>query len=117
GDGKPVRFADVTVPAGLATKTAPGLGVYAADLTGDGWPDLFITNDGTPNHFWVNQKDGTFKNEAMSRGVALTGTGQSMANIGLAVADYDGDGLTDLFITHLSIETHTLWRPSPLGVF
>jgi len=117
GDGKLVRFADVTVPAGLATKAAPGLGVYAADLTGDGWPDLLIANDGTPNHLWVNQKDGTFKNEAGSRGVALTGTGQSMANMGIAVADYDGDGLTDVFITHLSNETHTLWRQSPAGFF
>jgi enediyne biosynthesis protein E4 len=117
GDGKPIRFADVTVEAGLATKAAPGLGVYAADLTGDGWPDLLITNDGTPNHLWVNQKDGTFKNEAGSRGLALTGTGQSMANMGIAVADYDGDGLTDVFVTHLSNETHTLWRQSPVGFF
>src|SRR5262245_50133869 len=117
GDGKPVRFADVTVPAGLAKTPAPGLGVYAADLTGDGWPDLLIANDGTPNHLWVNQKDGTFKNEAMSRGVAVTGTGISMANMGIAVADYDGDGLTDVFVTHLGIETHTLWRQGPAGFF
>jgi hypothetical protein len=117
GDGKPVRFADVTVPAGLATKPAPGLGVYAADLTGDGWPDLLIANDGTPNHLWVNQKDGTFKNEAMSRGIALTGNGMSMANMGIAVADYDGDGLLDMFITHLGIETHTMWRQGPVGFF
>ena len=117
GDGKPVRFADVTVPAGLATKAAPGLGVYAADLTGDGWPDLLIANDGTPNHLWVNQKDGTFKNEAMSRGMALTGNGQPMANMGIAVGDYDGDGLTDVFITHLGNETHTLWRQGPVGFF
>lgn len=117
GDGKPVRFADVTVPAGLTSKAAPGLGVYAADLTGDGWPDLLIANDGTPNHLWVNQKDGTFKNEAMSRGVALTGNGQPMANMGIAVGDYDGDGLTDVFITHLGTETHTLWRQAPVGFF
>jgi hypothetical protein len=117
GDGQPVRFADVTVPAGLATKAAPGLGVYAADLTGDGWPDLLIANDGTPNHLWVNQKDGTFKNEAMSRGLALTGNGQPMANMGIAIGDYDGDGQSDVFITHLGTETHTLWRQSPVGFF
>jgi enediyne biosynthesis protein E4 len=117
GDGKPVRFADVTVKAGLATKAAPGLGVYAADVTGDGWPDLFIANDGTPNHLWVNQRDGTFKNEAMSRGIALTGNGLPFANMGIAVADYDGDGLLDFFITHLNIETHTLWRQGPAGQY
>jgi hypothetical protein len=117
GDGKVVRFADVTLSAGLTTKAAPGLGVYAADLTGDGWPDLLISNDGAPNHLWVNQKDGTFKNEAGSRGIALTGNGQPMANMGIAVGDYDGDGLTDVFITHLGTETHTLWRQNPIGFF
>jgi hypothetical protein len=91
--------------------------VYAADLTGDGWPDLLIANDGTPNHLWVNQKDGTFKNEAMSRGMALTGMGTALANMGIAVGDYDGDGLTDVFITHLGSETHTLWRQGPVGFF
>jgi hypothetical protein len=116
-DGKPVRFADVTVEAGLATKTAPGLGVYAADLTGDGWPDLFITNDGAPNHLWVNQRDGTFKNQAMSRGIAVTGNGLSLANMGIAVADYHGDGLLDVFVTHLGEETHTLWQQGPVGLF
>lgn len=116
-EGKPVRYSDVTVPAGLATKAAPGLGVYAADLTGDGWPDFLVANDGTPNHLWVNQKDGTFKNEAMSRGVALTGNGQPMANMGIAIGDYDGDGLIDVFITHLGSETHTLWRQFPVGFF
>ena len=116
-DGKPVQFADVTVSAGLATKAAPGLGVYAADLTGDGWPDLLIANDGAPNHLWVNQGDGTFKNEAMSRGIALTANGQTLANMGVAVGDFDGDGLTDLFITHLGDETHTLWRQGPVGQF
>jgi hypothetical protein len=117
GDGKPVRFADVTVEAGLATKAAPGLGVYAADFDGDGWPDILIANDGTPNDLWINQHDGTFKNEATSRGIALTGNGLPYANMGIAVADYDGDGLLDLFITHLNNETHTLWRQDPVGQF
>lgn len=117
GDGQAVRFTDVTVAAGLAAKAAPGLGVYAADLTGDGWPDLFVTNDGTPNHLWVNQKDGTFKNEAMSRGIALTANGMPYANMGIAAGDFDGDQLTDFFVTHLGSETHTLWRQSPVGQF
>jgi hypothetical protein len=117
GNGQPVQFADTTVQAGLTTKAAPGLGVFPSDLTGDGWPDLLITNDGTPNHLWVNQKDGTFKNEAMSRGIGVTENGQPYANMGIAVGDYDGDGLIDFFVTHLGSETHTLWRQGPLGQF
>ncbi len=116
-DGKPVRFEDVTVPSGLATKTGPGLGVYCADLTGDGWPDVFVTNDGKPNHLWVNQTNGTFKEEALSRRLAYTGTGSAFANMGIAAADYDGDGLTDLFVTHLTSETNTLWAQGPAGMF
>jgi len=53
----------------------------------------------------------------MSRGIALTGIGQAFANMGIAVADYDGDGLLDVFITHLNSETHTLWRQGPVGQF
>jgi hypothetical protein len=117
GDGKPVRFADVTVEAGLATKAAPGLGVYAVDMTGDGWPDIFITNDGAPNHLWVNKRNGTFKNEAMSRGIALTTNGEPFANMGIAVADYHGDGRLDVFVTHLGSEMHTLWRQWQTGQF
>ncbi len=115
--GTPAAFADVTAASGLAAKVGPGLGVYCADLTGDGWPDMFVTNDGMPNHLWVNQKDGTFKDEAFSRGLALTGMGVSYANMGIAAGDYDGDGLIDLFVTHLSSETHTLWRQHPAGLF
>jgi enediyne biosynthesis protein E4 len=115
--GTSVHFRDVTVASGLAAKASPGLGVYCADLTADGWPDVFVTNDGKPNHLWVNQRDGTFKEEALSRGVALTGTGSAYANMGIAPADYDGDGRTDLFVTHLGTETHTLWQQGRAGLF
>jgi hypothetical protein len=112
-----VRFDDVTVPSGLSARPGPGLGVLCADFTGDGWPDLFISNDGRPNHLWVNQKNGSFKEEAVIRGVATNVMGKAEANMGIAWGDVDGDGLEDLFVTHLDTETNTLWKQGPRGLF
>ena len=47
--------------SGLGNVKGPGLGVVCADFDGDGWPDIFVTNDGKPNHLWINQRDGTFR--------------------------------------------------------
>ena len=116
--GKPgVRFEDVTVKAGLSTARGKGLGVLCADFNGDGWPDIFVANDMMANHLWINQRDGTFKEEAASRGVAYTFTGASAANMGIAYADITGDGLPALFVTHILDETHTLWKQGPRGFF
>jgi len=116
-EAPPVRFEDVTVTAGLAGAPGPGLGVLCADFTGDGWPDVLIANDGKPNHLWVNQRDGTFKEEAARRGIAANGMGQAEANMGIALGDVDRDGLFDVFITHLSDERHRLWKQGPRGQF
>ncbi|MCI0457724.1 MAG: CRTAC1 family protein [Gemmataceae bacterium] len=112
-----VRFEDVTVKSGLGQVPGPGLGVLCADFDGDGWPDIFVANDGEANHLWINQKNGTFKQEAVRCGVAYNMAGQAEANMGIAFGDVDGDGLFDLFVTHLADETHTLWRQGPRGLY
>ncbi|MFL5339633.1 MAG: CRTAC1 family protein [Gemmataceae bacterium] len=112
-----VKFEDVTIRAGLGALPGKGLGVLCADFTGDRWPDIFIANDLLANYLWVNQKDGTFKEEALPRGLAFTATANPAANMGVAWADVDGNGLPDLFVTHLRLETHTLWTQEPRGFF
>ncbi|HTU91133.1 MAG TPA: CRTAC1 family protein [Gemmataceae bacterium] len=117
-DGKEswLGFRDVTVSAGLARR-APGLGVVCADFNGDGWLDIFAANDAAANLLWINRRDGAFVEEARMRGVAFDGLGNAQSNMGATVGDVDGDGRFDLFISHLTAETHTLWRQTAKGLF
>jgi hypothetical protein len=112
-----VRFEDVTVTSGLAAQAGPGLGVFCADFDGDRWPDILVANDGKPNHLWINQRDGTFNEEAALRGIAYNRMGKAEANMGVAIGDANGDDNFDIFVTHLSTETHTLWVQQPRGLF
>ena len=112
-----VRFEDVSLASGIGKLSGPGLGVVCADFDGDGWPDIFVSNDGQANRLWINQKDGTFKDEAASRGVAYSVMGNAYAGMGIAIGDTTGKGLLDLFVTHLDTQSHTLWRQGPRGLF
>jgi hypothetical protein len=111
------RFEDVTLASRLGRIPGPGLGVACADFDGDGWPDILVANDGEANRLWINQHDGTFTEEAVRRGLGVNLLGQRQANMGIALGDVDGDGLLDVFITHLTEETNTLWRQGPPGLF
>lgn len=115
--GQAVRFEDVTLKSGLGRVPGPGLGVVCADFDGDGWPDIFVANDSKANRLWINQRDGTFKEEALARGVAYDGLGRAQANMGIALGDVDGDGQFDLYVTHLTQETNVLWKQGPRGLF
>jgi hypothetical protein len=112
-----VRFEDVTESSGLSRLAGPGLGVLCADFDGDGWPDIFVANDGARNHLWSNRHDGTFKEEAVPRNVAYNGMGQPQAGMGVAWGDAYGDGRPALFVTHLTEEGNTLWRQGPRGQY
>jgi hypothetical protein len=111
------RMEDRTEPSGIFRVPGVALGLVCADFTGDGWPDVFCSDDGRPNRLFVNRQDGTFAEEAAARGLAFNAMGATAANMGVAWADMDGDGLGDLFVTHLSEEFHSLFRQGPRGVF
>jgi enediyne biosynthesis protein E4 len=106
GDG---TFADVTVSAGVDKEFGHGLGVVTADFDGDGWTDIYVANDGDPNQLWINQKNGTFKNEALLAGAAVNRDGKAEAGMGVDAGDCDGNGTEDIFVTHLMDETNTLY--------
>lgn len=112
-----VRFEDVTVASGIGHKIGSGLAVHSVDFTDDGWPDVLVANDQMNNELWVNQRDGTFQEEAVVRGLACNAFGRSEADMGIALGDVNASGRLDVFVTHLNHETHTLWMQDEPGVF
>jgi hypothetical protein len=115
GDG---RFVDATASwLGTAPRLGPGLGAVVFDSNDDGWLDLYVANDGAENDLWRNRAGRGFAEEGLLAGVALNRRGQPEASMGLVAADLDGDGDEDLFATHLTGESNTLWQRFAPGVF
>ena len=114
GDG---TFEDVTVASGIGKAYGAGFGVVADDFDGDGWVDLYVGNDGDPNLLWINQHDGTFRNVALWAGAAVDADGAAQASMGVDAGDFDGDGDDDLFMTHITQETNTLYVNDGKGLF
>ena len=107
GDG---TFTDVTARAGLQASVGNGLGVVAADFDADGRIDVFVANDGTPNHLWLNQGDGRFTDTALVAGVAIDLDGAPKAGMGVHAADVDDDGDEDLLVVNLDTEADSFFR-------
>jgi len=114
GDG---TFTDATRSAGLVETSGKGLGVVAGDIDGDGDDDLYVANDDTPNLLWRNRGRGTFEEIGQVAGVALSEDGIPQAGMGTDLADYDGDGRPDLFVTNLAEESNELYRNDGDGAF
>ena len=103
-------FTDVSVKAGIANRAGKGLGVVVGDIDLDGWPDIFVTNDGVRNFLYRNKGDGTFQDITYTAGTGFDMNGKAMAGMGTEIADFDGDGLPDIFLTAFSREYNTLYR-------
>ena len=114
GDG---TFIDVSHEAGLANLAGKSLGVAFADYDGDGRIDVYFANDSVPAFLLRNEGGGRFRDAALAAGVAYNAEGAAVAGMGADLADYDGDGRPDLFVTTLSGETYSLYRNRGEGAF
>jgi hypothetical protein len=114
GNGK---FEDVSQKAGIADATSKSLGVTVLDYDGDGWPDLFVANDTQPNKLYRNQRNGTFKDEAVEAGVAFSEEGIARGAMGVDAADYDRSGRPHLLVGNFTNQMLALYHNEGNGVF
>jgi len=103
-------FTDVSREAGLWEHFGNGLGVVFGDFNDDGWIDIYVANDMTPNQLWINQQDGTFEDVAVLAGCSMAETGAVKAGMGCNAEDLDHDGDLDLLVVNLSGEPDTYFR-------
>jgi hypothetical protein len=130
GDG---TFVDVSESSGIARPRGPatmvfvpsnwqasgsyGMGAASADFDNDGWPDIYVACDSAPSLLYRNNHDGTFREIAVPAGCALDANGIALAGMGVAVADFDGDGWLDIARTNFSEQMTTLYRNYGGGAF
>ncbi len=115
GDG---TFTDVSVASGIARANGSyAMTAVAADFDNDGWPDIFVACDSTPSFFFRNNGDGTFREEALGRGVGLSADGMVQAGMGVGIGDLNLDGNIDLFKTHFRDDTNDLYINDGKGNF
>ncbi len=115
GDG---TFTDVSQAAGIHSPSGYyGMTAMVTDVDEDGWPDIYVACDSTPSILYRNNRDGTFTDVAVESGVAYSEDGREQAGMGLATADYDGDGKLDIVKTLFADEMPALYRNAGNGTF
>jgi hypothetical protein len=115
GDG---TFTEVSKQSGVAAASGSyPMTCVAADYDNDGWPDIYVACDSTPSWLFRNQHDGTFREQALERGVALSEDGLEQAGMGVAVGDIDLDGNLDIFKTNFADDTNVLYHNDGKGNF
>jgi len=111
-------FENVTSQMGFDAAHGPGLGVVAGDWDHNGFPDIYVANDGARNQLWLSQgTDRPFKDVALLYGAAVNGMGAPEAGMGVDSADFDNDGDEDLFLAHLMTESNTLYVNNGKALF
>ncbi len=114
GDG---TFTNVTKQAGMYQPQGKNLAVGVGDYDKDGWPDLFVANDGINAYLYHNEHNGTFKEEGSLSGMAFTGQGLPMAAMCISLGDYDNDGWLDLYISDFQGSSDHVWKNDGQGQF
>jgi enediyne biosynthesis protein E4 len=114
GDG---TFRDVSKESGISRSLAKAWGVVAADLNNDGRMDLYVTNDTVPNFLFANRGKGKFEEVGMFAGVGLNSFGKPRSGMGVDAADFDQDGLIDLFEANVDHEMYSLYHNDKDEVF
>jgi hypothetical protein len=110
-------FTNVAQRAGIYQPQGKNLSVQAADYDNDGWPDLFVANDGLNAYLYHNERNGTFKEIGLSAGMAVTSRGTVMAAMCISLADYDNDGQLDLYISDFQRSSDHIWHNDGKGFF
>ena len=111
-------FTDVSLKSGIGTKgDLFGMGILVADFDNDGWPDIYIASDSTPSQLFMNNHDGTFREEGTLRGVAYSAEGMEEAGMGVAAADYDNSGAFSILKTNFSDEVPNLYHNNGKALF
>jgi hypothetical protein len=114
GDG---TFTDVSASSHIGQLAGKGMGVAFADYDGDGFTDIFISNDTFPNFLLHNNGDGTFTDEALSAGVAYNESGKTVAGMGADFRDIDNDGHPDIFHTAMFGDSFPMYKNLGTGLF